>query len=89
MAQPTIWAHSPRPWLAVLPQARPGKADGRTAADGAAEGASEATAPVPAAAGSDLVAVFGGCMDQSTFPYLARSYVQTAELWLGDLGALA
>lgn len=41
----------------------------------------EASAP-PA-----LLFVFGGCVDHSSFPFLARSYSQTQELWAADLAA--
>jgi hypothetical protein len=70
--------------VAVLPSP-PSAPDGHSAEAAAADpGAAPAAAPTC----SGLLAVFGGCMDQSSFPYLARSYVQTAELWLGDMGAL-
>ncbi|KIZ03963.1 hypothetical protein MNEG_3997 [Monoraphidium neglectum] len=70
---------------AVVLPSPPSAPDGHSAEAAAADpGAAPAAAPTC----SGLLAVFGGCMDQSSFPYLARSYVQTAELWLGDMGAL-
>ena len=38
------------------------------------------SAPLPA-----LLYTFGGCIDHSTLPFLARSYAQTQELWAADL----
>ena len=77
------------------PHARPTAAEGALSSEEAAAAAGEPE-PTPfatssslgAAPGPDLLTVFGGCMDQSSFPYLARSYAQTAELWMGDLGGL-
>ncbi|GBF95583.1 hypothetical protein Rsub_08564 [Raphidocelis subcapitata] len=52
---------------------------------------SAAGAAPPASAGdapaSGRVFVFGGCVDSSAFPFLSRSYAQTAELWCADLAA--
>jgi len=55
------------------------------AAAAAAAAAPAAAAAAAAAVLSGLVYVFGGCVDQSSFPYLARSYQQTAELWGADM----
>ena len=44
----------------------------------------------PAAPPTGLLFAFGGCVDTgSSFPFLARSYAQTQELWVADLAQLA
>ena len=38
---------------------------------------------------ASMLFMFGGCLDQSSFPYLARSYTQSAELWAADISSMA